>query len=91
MRSRIHSHRSGTEFVVPYGLSITDAEVILRDSTRLEGVGVTPDVRVVPTGENLASGRDPVMGEALRRLGYPIPPQGVAVAFPPHRLEIDSW
>jgi carboxyl-terminal processing protease len=91
MRSRIHSHRSGTEFVVPYGISITDAEVILRDSTRLEGVGVTPDVRVVPTGESLASGRDPVMGEALRRLGYPTPPQGVAVAFPPHRLEIDSW
>jgi len=90
-RSRIHGHRSGTEFVVPYGISITNAEVILRDGARLEGVGVRPDHQVLPTGENLASGRDPVMGDALRRLGYPIPVQGVAIAFPPHRLEVDSW
>jgi hypothetical protein len=65
--------------------------VILRDGAPLEGIGVMPDVRILPTGKSLASGQDPVMGEALRRLGYSIPPEGVAVSFPPHSIEIDSW
>jgi C-terminal processing protease CtpA/Prc len=91
MRSRIYGHRTGTQLIVPYAVSITNADVIFRDGGRLEGIGVTPDVRIVPTGRDIASGADPVLGEALRRLGYPIPPEGVAIAFPPHSLEIDSW
>lgn len=91
MRSRIYSHRTGTEFVVPYGISITNADVVFRDGGRLEGTGIMPDVRIVPSGRQIASGSDPILGEALRRLGYPIPPQGVAAPFSPHSIEIEAW
>jgi carboxyl-terminal processing protease len=91
MRSRIHSHRSGTQTVALYATSVTDADVILRDGTRLEGVGVLPDVRLLPTGSSLAAKRDPAMDEALRRLGYSIPAEGVAISFPPQSVEVESW
>lgn len=91
MRSRIHSHRSGTQTMALYAASVSDADVVLRDGTRLEGIGVMPDVRLLPTGSSLASKRDPAMEEALRRLGYSIPAEGVAISFPTLSVEIESW
>jgi carboxyl-terminal processing protease len=70
MRSRIHELT--TAFGAnPYGLTITDADVIMPDGTRLEGRGVRPDSLVLPTAADLASGRDPVLALALTMAGYP--------------------
>jgi carboxyl-terminal processing protease len=91
MRSRLRSHESGTQIVIFYALNVTVSDVVMRDGERLEGVGVMPDVLALPSGADLAAGRDPALGEALRHLGYPVPRGGVKAAFPPHPLEIESW
>lgn len=91
MLSRLYIHGVGTQTVVPYGTNITEADVIMRDGSRLEGVGVSPDVLVATTGQDLAVGRDPVIGEALRTLGYPVGPGGIASPFPASALEMENW
>jgi hypothetical protein len=55
--------------VLPFGVSVAEADIIMRDGRSLQGVGVTPDVVVLPTGDDLAHGRDPVLAHALRLLG----------------------
>jgi C-terminal processing protease CtpA/Prc len=55
-----------------YVLSVSVADLILADGKSLEGEGVTPDILMVPTQEDLADGRDPVLAEALKFLGYPM-------------------
>lgn len=35
------------------------------DGKPFEGIGITPDIEVIPTREDLASGRDPAMEKAL--------------------------
>jgi C-terminal processing protease CtpA/Prc len=91
MMSRLHVHRIGTQIIVPYAASITEGDVIMRDGSRLEGIGVSPDVLVVASGQDLSVGRDPVFGEALRRLGYPVGPGGVTSPFPALALEMENW
>jgi carboxyl-terminal processing protease len=71
MRSRFHDLFTGEKVVTLYGLSITEAEVIMPDGTRLEGRGVPPDMRVLPTATDLATGRDPVLAKALTMAGHP--------------------
>jgi C-terminal processing protease CtpA/Prc len=70
MRSRVHELT--TAFGAnPYGLTITDADVIMPDGSRLEGRGVRPDSLVLPGAADLAAGRDPVLALALTMAGYP--------------------
>lgn len=72
MRSRSYEHHIGTEVVVYYGTSITDADVIMSDGVSLEGMGVTPDELMLPTAEDMAAGRDPVLANAFSRVGIKI-------------------
>ena len=48
-----------------YGLSITHANVLMSDGKSLEKVGVMPDERLLPTAEDIATGRDPVLSHAI--------------------------
>ena len=55
-----------------YGLSITEADLVMSDGQSLEKVGVVPDEQVLPTAEDMAAGRDPVLALAAQRLGVTI-------------------
>jgi C-terminal processing protease CtpA/Prc len=74
MTSRFFSHTLGQELggvgsVAFFGTSITVADSRMSDGGTLEKVGVTPDETVLPTGADLAAGRDPVLARAITLLG----------------------
>jgi C-terminal processing protease CtpA/Prc len=58
-----------------FGLSISDADVMMPDSQRLEKHGVVPDTIVLPTGADLAAGRDPQLARALEIVGVHVSPE----------------
>jgi carboxyl-terminal processing protease len=60
MQSQFQTMTTGDDTVV-YGASISMWDVIMSDGKSLENVGVTPDILVLPTGEDLAKHRDPVL------------------------------
>jgi C-terminal processing protease CtpA/Prc len=82
MQARFHSKEMGGETVVMYGISIAEAEVIMGDGQSLEKVGVTPDMIALPSGEDLAAGRDPVLSHALLQLGVLTPAAEAGKLFP---------
>lgn len=62
------SHRA-SDNTITYGLSVTVYDVVMPDSTRLEGNGVVPNVPALPTPQDLAEGRDPALQFALELAG----------------------
>jgi len=82
MQSRYYSRQTAGEYVVVYGISITESELTLADGGTLETVGVTPDVAVLPTGADLAAGRDPVLTRAVLLAGGLMPPAAAGKLFP---------
>lgn len=54
---------------IPYGASITIADLIMSDGKSLEKVGVTPDKMAIPTPADLRAKRDPVLALAVKELG----------------------
>lgn len=75
MVSRWRGHAMGAETVVFYNTSVTVADLVLADGSRLEKVGVVPDVLAIPTSLDLAQKRDPVLSHAAQQLGVPITPE----------------
>jgi C-terminal processing protease CtpA/Prc len=69
MQSRQQPMTTGANDEVYYGASITMADVIMSDGNSLENVGVTPDILVLPTGEDLAKQRDPILAKAFESFG----------------------
>ena len=83
MQSRKHVSEFGNDSrVVLFGASVTNADVIMKDGRSLERVGVTPDERLLPTAEDLATGRDPVLAKAAAMLGVPLDPVAAGKLFP---------
>jgi C-terminal processing protease CtpA/Prc len=82
MRARHFDHQLGADIIVPYGVSITDADIIMTDGKSLEHVGVTPDETKVPTPADLAAKRDPVLAYATSLLGLVITPEKAGALFP---------
>ncbi|MBX3266115.1 MAG: hypothetical protein KF831_05350 [Acidobacteria bacterium] len=54
---------------IPYGASITIADLIMTDGKSLEKVGVIPDKMAIPTPADIRAKRDPVMALAVKELG----------------------
>ena len=75
MQSRRQSMKLGTDSIVFYGASITNADVTMSDGKSLEHVGVIPDELTIPSGEDLAAGRDPALAKAIQLLGGVITPE----------------
>ena len=83
MQSRRHVREFGNDSrVVLFGASVTNADVIMKDGRSIERVGVTPDERLLPTAEDLAAGRDPVLAKAAAMLGVPLDPVAAGKLFP---------
>ena len=82
MRARGYSHKMGADVVIFYGASVTDADLVLSDGKSLEHVGVTPDKLLLPTGADLAAGRDPVLAYAASLAGINLAPEKAGTLFP---------
>ncbi len=82
MGSRVYSRQMGGETVVLYGISITEMDLIMKDGQSLEKVGVTPDVAALPTGADIAAGRDPVLARAVAEAGGALSPEEAGKMFP---------
>ena len=82
MQSRIIPMEMGVNSVIPYGMNLTNADVLMADGKSIEHVGVTPQVAMLTTGADLASQRDPVLAASLQLLGQTISPEQAGKLFP---------
>lgn len=82
MEGRFYQFFVGQDIRVYYGAEITSADLVMPDGGRLEDAGVTPDSLILPTGSDLAAGRDPVLARALAMAGMPISPDSAGKLFP---------
>jgi C-terminal processing protease CtpA/Prc len=82
MRSKSYDHQLGVEVIVPYSVSITDADIVMTDGKSLEHVGVIPDEARLPTPADLAAKRDPVLAYALSLLGSKTSAEAAGLMFP---------
>lgn len=82
MQSRIYTRQTAGEYVLLYGISITETDLIMADGKSLEGEGVAPDETVLPTGADLAAGRDPALARAVEKAGGKISAVEAGLAFP---------
>lgn len=82
MRSRSYPHEVGQDIVVFYGVSVTDADIIMTDGQSLERIGVTPDEIKLPTPSDMGAKRDPVLAYAASLLGATISPEQAGALFP---------
>jgi carboxyl-terminal processing protease len=55
----------GARFITPFAVVVTDAKLVLPDGGELEGHGVVPDVKCIPTAQDLLQQRDPCLDQAL--------------------------
>ena len=71
MRARQHVLWMDTKsnHSIGYVLSITDADLVMKDGGSLECVGVTPDELLLPSQKDLAGKLDPVLQRAAALVG----------------------
>jgi C-terminal processing protease CtpA/Prc len=65
-----------------YGASITVEDLIMSDGKSLEHTGITPEVLLLPKGEDLAAKRDPVLAHAASLAGVQLDPVKAGTIFP---------
>ena len=82
MMSRHYSRGIGTDTKVFYGTSITVADIIMTDGASLEHAGMVPDEVLLPSGEDLAARRDPIITRAASLVGINIEPEKAGAFFP---------
>ena len=82
MQAKHYPHELGLDTVVPYGVSITSADIIMADGQSLEHAGVTPDELVLPAATDLAAKRDPVLSRAASLVGIKLGPEKAGALFP---------
>ncbi len=82
MESLAYPFGIGNDALAYYGVTVTVADCIMADGHSLENVGVTPDEVTLPTAADMASGRDPVLSSAARKLGLALDPVAAGKLFP---------
>lgn len=86
MQSRGVGFDAGAATIISYGMNLTNADVIMTDGESLERVGVKPDELIIPTGADLASGRDPVLARALEKSGLNMDATSAGKIFPTEKF-----
>lgn len=81
MTARLFPHTLGIDSIAFYATTITVGNVRMSDGGTLEHVGVTPDEVLLPSGADLATGRDPVLARAIAKLGGAITPEAAGRLF----------
>ncbi len=82
MQSRGISMELGADSIVPYGMNLTNADVVMSDGKSLEHTGVTPQIEMFMTGADLAAQRDTVLAAAFELLGQKVTPEQAGKYFP---------
>jgi C-terminal processing protease CtpA/Prc len=82
MESLQYTERLGGDLMSFYGLSITEADLIMTDGKSLENVGVVPDQTVRPTPKALAIGVDVTLAKASAIAGGTLTAETAAKLFP---------
>lgn len=82
MISRTYSHLLGDDSGIFFANQVTVADLIMSDGRSLEKNGVVPDTVMVPSAEDLAAGRDPVLSHAASLLGVTVLPDKAGALFP---------
>jgi len=82
MESRYFPHQSGLDVVAFWGMSVTDADVIMGDGKSLEKTGVGADETILPTAADLAAKRDPVLARAAELVGVKLDTEKAGSMFP---------
>jgi C-terminal processing protease CtpA/Prc len=82
MEARGFDESQGADVKVFYSFSITAADLTMKDGKSLEHTGVTPDEIVLPTAQDLASGKDTVLAHALELAGQKVDPVASGKIFP---------
>jgi C-terminal processing protease CtpA/Prc len=82
MRGKFYDHEVGAGPVIPYGVSITDADIVMTDGKSLERFGVTPEELMLPTAADLAAQLDPVLSRAAQIAGLNITAEKAGALFP---------
>jgi C-terminal processing protease CtpA/Prc len=82
MQSQHFIHKMGVDTIVPYGVSVTNADITMSDGQSLERVGVIPNELRLPTPDDLAANRDPVLAYAASLLGVTMTAEKAGSLFP---------
>jgi C-terminal processing protease CtpA/Prc len=82
MAARYFPLKVGVGLVVPSGIEITVADLLMQDGRSLEKLGVIPDLEILPTPADLANGRDPVLASAVEMSGGKLDADAAGKMFP---------
>jgi len=81
-RAQVFLLDQGAVTIIHYAVEVTVSRLIMPDGKDLEGNGVAPDTKLLPTQEDMAAGRDPVLAAAALSVGVAISPEEAGKMFP---------
>ena len=82
MVSKLYSHKIGLKEFLFYGVSVTIEDLLMNDGKSLEHVGVKPDEVSIPSGKDMAAGRDPVLARGAALAGIDLDAEKAGALFP---------